>query len=292
MKFVLTGATGFVGKALQARLRERGHEYRVLSRREGPSAVRWDPMREPAPASALDGADAVIHLAGETVSQRWTAEAKRRIRESRLTGTRNLVEGLRQAGRRPAVLVSASAIGYYGSRGDETLTEGAGPGEGLVAQLAIDWEAEAARAEELGMRVARARIGMVLGRDGGALKQMLPPFRLGLGGRIGSGRQWMSWIHIRDLASMLIWAAESSAVTGAMNGVAPNPARNAEFTKVLGSVLGRPTIFPVPAVALRLLFGEMSELVLSSQRVRPEVALQGGFQFEFGELREALSDVT
>lgn len=290
MRFVLTGATGFVGQTLQTRLRERGHDYRVLSRSGSGSTIRWDPMREPAPADALDGADAVIHLAGETVSQRWTSEAKQRIRESRVMGTRHLVEGLRQASTRPAVLVSASAIGYYGSRGDEKLTEASGPGEGIVAELAVDWENEARKAEAFGMRVVRVRIGMVLGQ-GGALAKMLLPFKLGLGGRLSSGEQWMSWIHVRDLASMLIWAAETSSVSGALNGVAPGTVRNREFTKVLGGVLGRPTIFPVPAAAIRLLYGEMSKVVLASERVCPEVALQGGFEFEFRDLRSALSDV-
>jgi uncharacterized protein (TIGR01777 family) len=234
--------------------------------------------------------DAVIHLAGEPVAQRWTTAAKRRIRDSRILGTRRLVEALAGLECRPRVLVAASAVGYYGSRGDEILDESARPGSGYLAEVCVGWEREAAAAEDLGIRVARIRIGVVLDRGGGALGRMLPAFRLGLGGPLGGGKQWLSWIHVADLAEMFRHVLENSRA-GAWNGVVPHPVTNADFTRVLGQVLRRPAVLPVPAAALRLLFGEMSEVLLASQRVVPRAAESTGFHFRYPELGPALSEL-
>ena len=294
MNITLTGATGFLGTRLTRRLVEAGHSIHALGRKRPanlPPAVRFSEWRssdsEP-PAESLADADAVIHLAGEPVAQRWTAEAKKRIRSSRVDGTRHLVNALSTESRRPQVLISASAIGIYGSRGDEILTEGSNPGDDFLARVVIDWEKAAALAEALGIRVVRLRFGVVLGPDGGALQKMLPPFRLGVGGRIGSGRQWMSWIHIDDVINLILYSFENPGVCGAVNATAPNPVTNAEFTRELARALHRPAIFPVPKVALKLLFGEMASMVLASQRVLPEAAKKAGFAFGHPQLGPAL----
>jgi len=229
-------------------------------------------------------------LAGENVAQRWTAESKQRILESRVTGTRNLVRALAKLPRKPGALVCASAIGYYGSRGDETLAESSPPGAGFLPEVCAAWEGEAQAAEAFGMRVVRIRIGIALDPRGGALKRMLPPFRMGAGGKLGDGRQWMSWIHLDDLAELFRFAVENP-ISGPLNGVAPSPLRNADFTRELARALGRPALFPVPRFALRALFGEMSGVLLSSQRVVPEAAEAAGFRFRFPELGPALADM-
>jgi uncharacterized protein (TIGR01777 family) len=273
-----------------------GHTLHVLSRHSGtdlPANVRfsvWDALAGPPPEGSLRDAEVVIHLAGEPVAQRWTAAAKRRIRESRVEGTRRLVETLGRLSHGPRALVCSSAIGYYGSRGDEVLTEASSPGSGFLAEVCTAWEGEATAAEKLGTRVVRLRTGVVLSRHGGALARMLLPFRMGAGGRLGNGRQWMSWIHLDDLCEMLRFAAEQP-VRGAMNAVAPHPVTNADFTRALAAALARPAIFPVPPVALRLLFGEMAEMLLSSQRVLPSSAEQAGFRFRYPQLAEALDAV-
>ncbi|HUK17942.1 MAG TPA: TIGR01777 family oxidoreductase [Bryobacteraceae bacterium] len=296
MNLTLTGASGFIGRRLMKLLVSNGHNLHVLSRHAGtnlPPNVRlsvWDALSGPPPEAALRDADAVIHLAGEQVGQRWTPESKRRIRESRVQGTRNLVEAMSKLPGRPRAFICASAIGYYGSRGDEILTEASTPGSGFLPEVCLAWEREAGVAEQFGARVVRLRIGVVLGRHGGALARMLPPFRLGAGGRLASGRQWMSWIHLDDLCEVFRFAVEQP-VRGAMNGVAPDPVTNAEFTRALASALHRPAIFPVPAFALRALFGEMSEVLLSSQRVSPKGAEQGGFRFRYPQLGAALADL-
>ena len=296
MNLTLTGASGFIGRRLMKLLVSNGHNLHVLSRHAGtnlPPNVRlsvWDALSGPPPEAALRDADAVIHLAGEQVGQRWTPESKRRIRESRVQGTRNLVEAMSKLPDRPRAFICASAIGYYGSRGDEILTEASTPGSGFLPEVCLAWEREAGVAEQFGARVVRLRIGVVLGRHGGALARMLPPFRLGAGGRLASGRQWMSWIHLDDLCEVFRFAVEQP-VRGAMNGVAPDPVTNAEFTRALASALHRPAIFPVPAFALRALFGEMSEVLLSSQRVSPKGAEQGGFRFRYPQLGAALADL-
>jgi uncharacterized protein (TIGR01777 family) len=250
----------------------------------------WDPVKGEAPADGLRDADAVIHLAGTPVAQRWNAQVKRDIRESRVAGTRNLVQGISKLTRKPQVLVCASAIGYYGSRGDEVLAESAAPGSDYLSEVCVAWEKEARSAEALGMRVVRVRTGVVLDARGGALPRMLPPFRMGVGGKLGSGKHWMSWIHLDDLAALFQFALVKP-VSGAVNGVAPNPVTNAEFTRTLAAAVHRPAIFPVPGFALRLLFGEMSEILLASQRAAPKAAESAGFTFRFPQLAGALADV-
>ncbi|HEY1496782.1 MAG TPA: TIGR01777 family oxidoreductase [Candidatus Solibacter sp.] len=296
MNITLTGASGLIGRRLLKNFATAGHGLRVLSRHAGtnlPPGVAisvWDPMQGLPPEESLAGADAVVHLAGEPVAQRWTDSVKRGIRESRVTGTRNLVARLATLRSKPKVLVCASAIGYYGSRGDEVLKESSPAGTGFLAETCTAWEQEAVAAESLGVRVVRVRIGIVLDGRGGALQKMLPPFRMGVGGKLGDGKQWMSWIHVADLAAMFQMAVEGP-VTGVLNGVAPNPVVNAEFTRELAKAVHRPAIFPVPAVAIKLLFGEMAEVLLASQRVVPEAAQRAGFAFRFPELGAALREV-
>jgi uncharacterized protein (TIGR01777 family) len=296
MKITLTGASGFIGRRLMKLLTARGHRLHVLSRHAGtnlPAGVElsvWNPLLGPAPETALRDADTILHLAGEPVAQRWTAAAKQRIRDSRIAGTRHLVAALSNCSPRPAALVCASAIGYYGSRGDQILNEDSAPGTGFLADLCVDWEREAANAEALGIRVTRIRIGVVLDPRGGALKPMLTPFRARLGGPLGGGRQWMSWIHASDLAEMFRFALESPAPP-VLNGVAPAPVTNADFTRALAAAVHRPAIFPVPGFALRLLFGEMAGMLLASQRVSPKAAESAGFTFRFPQLDAALADL-
>jgi uncharacterized protein (TIGR01777 family) len=296
MQVTITGASGFIGRRLLKTLTEAGHTLHVLSRHAGmnlPKGVGlsvWNPVQGPPPRESLENADAVIHLAGEPVAQRWTPEAKRRIRESRVTGTRYLVEAVAALPRRPSALICASAIGYYGDVGDRPLDESASPGSGFLPGVCVDWEREARQAESLGLRVASVRIGLVLDPRGGALRQMLPPFRLGIGGRLGSGQQWMSWIHLADLAGLFQLALENPLL-GAVNAVAPEPVRNVEFTRELARSLHRPALFPVPPFALKILFGEMAGVLLESQRVLPRAAQSAGFRFRFPQLQPALADL-
>ena len=302
MNITITGATGFIGRRLIELLAsETGpgapHQIHVLSRRTnvrfGETAVwisKWDPMTEDPPAESLANADAIVHLAGEPVAQRWTPEAKTKIRESRVRSTERLVRALGQQGRRPAVLVCASAIGIYGSRGDEILTEMSAPGNDYLAEVCRAWEEQATAAEKLGMRVARIRIGVVLGKRGGALEKMLPPFRAFVGGRIGSGKQWMSWIHLDDMAGILRHAI-SNPISGAFNATAPNPVTNAQFTAELAKALGRPAIFPAPGFALKAMFGEMAEMLLGGQRVLPRATETTGYRFQYPGLAEALRNI-
>jgi len=295
MNIAVTGATGFIGARLVRNLLQGGHGVHALGRKRSPGlpqAVRFSEWRstegEP-PSESLATADAVIHLAGEPVAQRWTPEVEQRIRSTRVDGTQNLVNALSKQSHRPQVLVCASAIGYYGSRADEVLTETSNPGRDFLAQVVVDWEQAAGKAGSLGIRVVSLRFGMVLGKDGGALAKMLPPFRLGLGGRLASGQQWMSWIHVDDVVGLIRFALENSAVRGPMNATAPQPVTNAEFTKELAAALHRPAIFPVPRFALKLLFGEMAEVILGSQRVLPQAAQSAGFRFQYPELGPAMA---
>jgi uncharacterized protein len=296
MNVTVTGASGFLGTRLLDRLLRDGHSLHILGRKRKqglPAAVKfssWDAVHAEAPLESLAGADAVIHLAGEPVAQRWNADVKRRIRESRSTGTRHLVRAIGKLSRRPRVLISASAGGYYGDRGEEVLTESSAPGHDFLAEVCKEWEREARAAEVFGVRVAMVRIGLVLGTEGGALKQMLTPFRLGVGGRLGSGEQWMPWIHIDDLIEMFVFALDRT-VSGPLNGAAPQPVRNAQFTAALARTIHRPAIFPVPRFALKLMFGEMAEIVFASQRMFPKVAEAAGFQFKFVALEAALADL-
>jgi uncharacterized protein (TIGR01777 family) len=277
MKVAITGGSGFIGRAVAERLRASGHSVIAVSLRSTPSP------------DAFAGCQAVIHLAGEPVAQRWTTAARERILNSRVQGTRSLVAALRH--QPPAVLVSASAIGYYGSRGNEILTENSPAGSDFLAQVTFGWEREARAAETSGVRVVTPRIGVVLGPGGGALAKMTTPFRLGVGGRLGSGEQWMSWIALDDLVSLLEFAVLNTTLHGPVNAVAPNPVTNADFTRELAAALHRPAIFPVPALALKVLFGDMSEMLLGSQRVIPEAALRAGFRFRFTEAGEALRQI-
>ncbi|MFO0899389.1 MAG: TIGR01777 family oxidoreductase [Pirellulales bacterium] len=297
MRAVVTGATGFIGRQLLARLdrpivlTRRPDKARQTLASYNAEVFGWDAEREPAPAAAFDGADVVFHLAGESVAEgRWNAEKKRRIRESRELSTRNLVQGLRSAERRPAVLVSTSAVGYYGSRGEELLDESSAPAQDFLAEVCQVWEREAQAAREFGVRVANPRIGLVLGR-GGALEKMLPPFKLGVGGRLGDGRAWMPWIHVDDVVGIFLHAAQHAAVSGPINAVSPNPVRNAEFTKELAAVLHRPAVFPVPGFGLKLMFGEFAQVLLASQRVVPKVAEQTGYRFAYPTLAAALAQI-
>ena len=296
MKITISGASGLIGRRLLKLLSTEGHSIEVLSRHAGtnlPGGVKlsvWDPAKSEPPAESLRDADAVIHLAGAPIAQRWTADVKRQIRDSRIVGTRNLVSALEKLAKRPQVLVSASAIGYYGSRGDEVLTESSAPGNDFLADLCKDWEREARAAEGIGMRVVPVRTGVVLDARGGALARMLPPFKMGLGGKIAGGRQWMSWIHAEDLAGIYRHAL-ANPVSGPVNGTAPNPVTNGDFTTELGRGLKRPTIFPLPGFMLKLMFGEMAEVLLGSQRVLPKHTEEAGYRFRFPQLGPALADV-
>ena len=299
MRIVITGASGFIGHQLSARLIEAGHELLLLGRapKKGlPSAAgftTWNPEVGPAPVAALEGSDAIIHLAGEPVAQRWTGEAKRRIRQSRVQGTGNLVKGIAQApsAQRPRILISGSAIGYYGERGEEVLTEKSGAGAGFLADVCQEWEGEALKAESLGLRVVLLRTGMVLGHGGGALQRMLLPFKWGIGGRIGSGEQWMSWIHEDDEVGLIEFALKADSVRGPLNLCAPKPVTNAEFTTTLARTMNRPVFLPIPVAALRILYGEMSEVIIGSQRVLPDAATKAGYSFRYPKLGAALQQI-
>lgn len=256
---------------------------------KGVQAVAWQPESGPPPAAAFDAVDTVFHLAGEPVAEgRWTTEKKRRIRDSRVLGTRQLVAGLAALPALPRVLVCASAVGYYGDRADEELLESSSRGSGFLADVTDAWEAEARAAERYGVRVVLARLGIVLAPDGGALARMLPPFKLGLGGKLGNGRQWMPWVHLTDVVGLLLHAARDERLRGPMNVVGPQPVDNAEFTRELGRALGRPALFPVPRLALRAAFGELSEALLASQRVIAGVASETHYTFRHARLGSAL----
>jgi NAD dependent epimerase/dehydratase family enzyme len=341
MRVTLTGATGLIGTTLLARLEAEGAQVTVLSRDPGRAhatlgvqAMRWDPLTERAPAEALEGRDAVVHLAGENVAQRWSASAKRAIRESRLIGTRHLVEGLSECGPeggekgssagadsrqsadsrpdadrrpdadsrtgadrederanagRPRVLVSASAVGYYGARGEEPLDEEASAGEGFLPEVCVAWEAQARSAQDLGMRSVQVRTGVVLDPRGGALAKMLPPFRLGVGGPVAGGRQYVSWIHTEDLVGVVLAALSDERWSGPVNGTAPEPVTNRELSHTLGRALRRPALLPVPGAALALLYGEMAQVLTTGARVLPAKPLMLGYEFRHPHLAGALS---
>ena len=296
MKILMTGVTGLIGRVLAQRLTAAGHQVSGFSRtpeKAGKLAVeklyQWEPQTGPPPPESLTGVDAIVHLAGEPVADgRWSDERKKAIRDSRVLSTRNLVEGVRVAAAKPSVFVSSSAVGIYGDRGDEVLEEGSAPANDFLARVCLEWEAEAEGARALGLRTVEIRTGVVLSKTGGALAKMLPAFKMGVAGPLGSGRQWFPWIHLDDIVGLYEFALTNSTVTGAMNGTAPGLVRNAEFTKELGRVLHRPTILPVPEFALRFLFGEMAAVLLASQRVVPKVAQQAGYSFQYPNLKPAL----
>jgi len=297
MRTLVTGATGLIGKALIGRLESAVVLSRDPARAKqtfpAAQAHAWSPESGAPPAHVFDGVDVVFNLAGEPVAEgRWTVDKKRRIRDSRVVGTRNLVAGL-AAGlaameKRPRVLVSASAVGYYGDRGDEELVETSAHGSGFLAEVCAEWEREALAAEGLGIRVVCARIGIVLAKGGGALEKMLTPFRLGAGGKLGDGRQWMPWIHLDDVVGLLLHASRDARIQGAINTVGPRPVTNADFTRALGQAIHRPALLSVPKVALRLAFGEMGKILTDSQRVLPNVAEQTGYVFKHPDLGGAL----
>ena len=299
MNVLVTGATGFIGLGLCEALSQAGHTVSALSRSPA-SALRrlpsvgeqflWRPTAEPPPPDALAGIEAVIHLAGESLKGRWTGAKKRAIGDSRILGTRHLVQGIESAEPRPRVLVSASAVGYYGDRGDEELTEQSPPGEDFVAGVAVGWEAEASRARDLGLRVVTLRTGHVLGRGGGLLGPLLPLFKLGVGGALGSGRQWWPWVHQDDLQRLVVQALESGW-DSPMNVTAPQPMRQGEFARTLGRVLRRPALMPAPSFALKLVLGELANELLFSRRAMPAQAQAWGYQFQFTELEAALRDL-
>jgi uncharacterized protein (TIGR01777 family) len=303
MRVAVTGATGMIGGALVRTLVARGDEVTALSRNAhrasatlGVPAETWaDPKAEQPPLDALRGCDAVVHLLGEVIAQRWSDEVKREIRESRVLSTRNLVDALGEldAAERPRVLVSGSGAGWYGHRGDERLDESAPqPGDDFLAQLSVDWEAEARRAEALGVRVVVNRTGVVLSESGGALEKMLPFFKAGIGGPVAGGRQYVPWVHVDDVVGATIFALEHDELSGPVNVTAPEPVTNKELSKALGRVLRRPAFAPVPALAVKTLYGEMAEIVITGQRAVPGQLTELGYVFEQPELEPALRDAT
>ena len=295
-KITLTGATGRIGSLLVKRLLDRSDEVTVLTRKAAKArdtlsgrvqAVEWDPEAGPAPADALAGRDAVVHLAGEDIAQRWSDQTLRRIKDSRERGTRNLVAGLEAADPRPPTLVSSSAVGYYGNR-PEPVDEDAPPGDDVLADICVVWEREAKAAEELGMRVVRVRTGVVLDRHGGALEKMLLPFRLGVGGPVAGGKQPMPWIHVEDVVEIYVTAIDDRRWTGPVNATAPRAATNKQLSKALGRALHRPAFVPVPAFAVKALYGGMAKLVIEGQNAVPRRALELGYRHRHTDLDEAL----
>jgi uncharacterized protein (TIGR01777 family) len=296
MRVLISGATGLVGTALGQALRVEGHAVGQLVRTGGTARagdVRWDPAARSVDEAAMEGANAVVCLSGAGIGDgRWTSERKKVLRTSRVDTTRVLVDALGQMKRKPRVFIGASAIGYYGDCGDEILTESSTAGNDFLAQLARDWEAEAMRAEPSGIRTVIVRFGVILSAKGGALIRILTPFKLGVGGRLGSGKQWMSWIALDDAVGIIRAAIANEGIRGPVNVVAPNPVRNADFTRVLAKELHRPAIFPAPAFVLRMALGEMADgLLLSSQHVRPERMVAAGYNYRFGDLEAALRSI-
>lgn len=292
LRILLSGSHGLVGKALIKVLAADGHEIFRLVRHapNSESEIEWSPDRYSIALARLNDFDAVVHLAGESIaSGRWNEEKKRKIRESRVNGTRLVSDALANLVRPPGTLISASAIGYYGNRGNEQLTEQSAPGNDFLSGVCVEWEKATALANEKGIRVVNTRFGIILDSEGGALAKMLPPFRMGIGGKIGNGEQWMSWIALDDVVGALKFALTNESLRGPVNFVAPNPVTNADFTRILGDVLSRPTIFPIPAFGLRLAYGEMADaLLLSSQRVAPESLSKAGYAFSYPQLESAL----
>lgn len=293
LKILISGSSGLIGSALVPALRASGHEVKRLVRGTitAPDQISWNPAEPLAPES-VSGFDAVIHLGGESIAARWTEAKKRRILDSRVPATQHLAAALSKAQQRPRVFICASAIGFYGNRGDEILREDSPSGEGFVGEVCRQWEAAAQSVAGAGIRTVQIRTGIVLSPHGGALAKMLPPFRMCVGGNIGNGRQWMSWIDLRDEVGAIQCLLTNESISGPVNLVSPNPVRNAEFTRILASALHRPAIFPVPAFAARLAFGQMAdELLLASQRVEPAKLTSSGYKFQSPDLRTALEGI-
>ncbi len=292
MKVLITGASGLIGMALQEVFKEKGYEMLLASRKEPKDAthIQWDMETGFADAEKLEGIDAVVHLAGENVSGlRWTEDKKKAIRDSRVLGTRNIVDAISKLKKKPSVFISSSAIGFYGERGDEEVTESSAAGDTFLAVVCKEWEAESRRAEDAGIRTVLLRTGIVLSKDGGALGTMLLPFKLGVGGVVGSGKQWMSWISLDDHIAVINFAIENENLRGAVNSVSPNPVTNHDFTKTLGEVLYRPTFLPLPEFAVSMVFGEMGDaLLLASTKVLPKRLEEVGFEFKYADLKAAL----
>lgn len=296
MKIIVTGASGLVGTALLPALKAKGHEVSKLVRSGANKAageISWHPERGEIDAASLEGADAAIHLAGENVAEgRWTDEKKRRIRESRAKGTRLLSEALAGLKRKPQMLLSASATGFYGNRGDEVLTEQSASGDDFLSEVCREWELATQPAAQAGIRVVNLRFGVILSKEGGALKKMLTPFKLGVGGKVGSGEQYMNWITLDDAIGAILFALETESLRGPVNVVSPHQVTNQEYTKALGNALSRPAIFAVPKFAARLAFGEVADaLLLSSTRVEPQRLKEAGFQFKYPKLEDALHHI-
>ena len=302
MRILISGSTGFLGTAVIEALERDGHTIARLVRPQtsrgkatggAEQTVAWDPVAGTLDAAGAEDADALVHLAGASIAGgRWNASRKNLLRTSRIDATRHLFGALGKLQRPPRVILGASAIGYYGSRGDETVSEASAPGGDFLSAVCQEWEKETARGAEFGARVASLRFGIILAAHGGALPKMLTPFQLGVGGRLGSGRQWMSWVTLEETVRMVQFALANAAISGPVNVVAPNPVRNSEFTRVLAKTLHRPALFPAPAFALRLALGEMADaLLLSSQRVMPAKLAGAGYQFQQPDLAEALGDV-
>jgi uncharacterized protein (TIGR01777 family) len=299
MKVVITGATGFVGQVIVKQLLAAGDEVIVLTRNVARAAItlgsscryyQWNENEELPPLEALEGADGIINLMGESISKRWDENQKKKIYNSRIFGTRKLVEAMEKLKKKPSVFVSTSAIGVYGNRGPEEINEASTVGSDFLAKVCLDWENEANKARNQEARVAIIRVGIVLGHGGGALAQMLPIFKLGGGGPLGSGRQFMSWIHIDDLASMYVEALKNHEIKGVLNGTSPYPVTNAEFTKVLGKVVRRPAFLPAPSFAIKIAFGEMSQILLEGQKVLPVKFKEAKFRFRMPTLEMALKE--
>jgi len=286
MRLGITGASGFIGRRAAELAAARGWEVVPFSRHPRDTRTRRFLPGEPAD---VDGLDAVLHLAGEPVVGRWTADKRRRIMESRVLGTRSIVEGIARAKLPPSVLISGSAIGFYGDTGDREVDEKAPPGRGFLADVCRVWEAEANRAQT--SRVVLLRTGFVIGRGGGAMQKILPVFRCGLGGRLGSGRQWMSCVHVDDVAGMALWAAENQTIAGPLNAVMPSPVTNAEFTRAVSRAVHRPAVLPAPAFVLRLVLGRMASMLLDSSRVRPAVPENLGYCYDFSNVTDAVDEV-
>lgn len=300
MRVLVTGASGTIGSALCGALLDRGDEVVGLSRDPAKASSAkpeiawhaWEPTLERPPAEAFDGVDGVVNLVGERIDQRWTEEAKRRIMESRRTGTHNLVQAIAGLERRPEVLVNQSAVGYYGDRGEQVLEESDGPGGGFDSEVVQEWEKAAREVEASNVRLAIVRTGQVLSPDGGMLSELLVPFKLGLGGPLAGGRQYLSWIHVEDEVGILLWALDEERVTGVVNAASPNPATNGDFSKALGRALGRPAVVPVPGLILDLKFGrEFGAVLRGGQRVTPKRTRELGYEFKHPDLDAALRDL-